>query len=150
MRELASRHSRSTLRSEADRLDWTAAQVARAYSGQQHVERVFRGLKGGDWLGWGPLHHWTDSKIRVHAFYCLLGVSLLQYLHQQAQAVWPSLTMEGLKHELGQIQRIDLLYPRLGEKGPPRVATVVSKQTLTQAALASALQLDELLKADRR
>ncbi len=84
----------------------------------------------------------------MHAFYCLLGVSLLQYLHQQARAVWPSLTMEGLKHELGQIQRIDLLYPRRGEKGPPRVATVMSKQTLTQAALASALQLDELLKAD--
>ena len=144
---LAERFGRTTL--VTNRLDWTAAQVARAYSGQQHVERVFRGLKGGDWLGWGPLHHWTDSKIRVHAFYCLLGVSLLQYLHQQAQAVWPSLTMEGLKHELGQIQRIDLLYPRLGAKGPPRVATVMSKQTLTQAALASALQLDELLKADR-
>ena len=98
------------------------------------------------WLGWGPLHHWTDSKIRVHAFYCLLGLSLLQYLHQQTRAVWPTLTMEGLKHELGQIQRIDLLYPPLGQKGPPRVATVTSKQTLTQAALASQLQLDELLK----
>ncbi len=82
----------------------------------------------------------------MHAFYCLLGLSLLQYLHQQTRAVWPTLTMEGLKHELGQIQRIDLLYPPLGQKGPPRVATVTSKQTLTQAALASQLQLDELLK----
>ena len=33
--------------------DWTAAEVATAYGGQQHVERVFRGLKGGHWLGWG-------------------------------------------------------------------------------------------------
>ena len=143
-RLLAERFGRTTL--VTNRLDWTPAQVAVAYNGQQHVERVFRGLKGGQWLGWGPLHHWTDSKIRVHAFYCLLGVSLLQYLHQKARAVWPTLTMEGLKHELGQIQCIDLLYPPLGEKGPPRVATVTSKQTLTQTALASELQLDELLK----
>ena len=72
-------------------------------------------------------------------------MSLLQYLHRQATAVWPHLTMEGLQHELGQIQRIDLLYPPLGEKGPPRVAAVTSKQSLTQAALASALHFDELL-----
>ncbi len=69
-----------------NRMDWSAEQVAAAYSGQQQVEQVFRGLKDGEWLGWGPMHHWTDSKIRVHAFYCMLGVSLLQYVHRQAQA----------------------------------------------------------------
>ena len=29
-------------------LDWTAEQVVAAYSGQQRIERVFRGLKDGD------------------------------------------------------------------------------------------------------
>jgi len=29
------------------------------------------------------MHHWTDSKIRVHAFYCMLSISLLQYVHRQ-------------------------------------------------------------------
>ncbi len=145
---MTERFGRTTL--VTNRLDWSAAEVATAYNGQQHVERVFRGLNGGDWLGCGPPHHWTDSKIRVHAFYCLLGVSLMQYLYQQAQAAWPLLTMEGLKHELGQIQRIDLLYPPLGAKGPPRVATITSKQTLTQAALVSELGLEKLLKTDGR
>jgi transposase len=51
-----------------NRMDWTAEQVALGYSAQQDVERVFRGLKDGDWLGWGPMHHWTDRKIRIHAF----------------------------------------------------------------------------------
>ena len=50
-----------------NRLDWSAEHVVAAYGGQQHVEQVFRGLKDGDWLGWGPMYHWTDSKIRVHA-----------------------------------------------------------------------------------
>jgi hypothetical protein len=57
--------------------DWTAEQIITAYSGQQHVEQVFRGLKDGEWLSWGPMVHWTDQKIRIHAFYCMLGVSLL-------------------------------------------------------------------------
>jgi hypothetical protein len=51
-----------------NRMDWTAEQVAAGYSGQQSIERVFRGLKDGEWLGWGPIHHWPDRKIRIHAF----------------------------------------------------------------------------------
>jgi hypothetical protein len=60
-----------------NRLDWTAEQVLAGYDGQQQVERVFRGLKDGDWLRWGPMYHWTDRKIHIHAFYCMLGISLL-------------------------------------------------------------------------
>jgi transposase len=67
-----------------NRMDWTAEQVVVGYAGQQQVERVFRGLKDGEWLAWGPMHHWTDRKIRIHAFYCMLGISLLQYVHRQA------------------------------------------------------------------
>lgn len=36
----------------------------------------------------GPMHHRTDRKIRIHAFYCMLGISLLQYIHKQSQAAW--------------------------------------------------------------
>jgi transposase len=88
-----------------NRMDWTAEQVAAGYSGQQSIERVFRGLKDGEWLGWGPMHHWTDRKIRVHAFYCMLGISLLQYVHKQAQTAWDGISMEQLLEELQQIQR---------------------------------------------
>ena len=124
--------------------DWTAEQVITGYSGQQHIEQVFRGLKDGDWLGWGPMHHWTDQKIRVHAFYCMLGISLLQYVKRQAQAAWPGLSTEQLLHELRQIQKYTLLYPPQGNKGPNRVATVLSKQSLTQQRLVQELGLDQL------
>lgn len=127
-----------------NRMDWTAEQVARGYSGQQEIERVFRGLKDGDWLGWGPMFHWTDRKIRIHAFYCMLGISLLQYIHKQSQAAWNGISMEQLLVELRHIQQFLLLYPPLGEKGPSRLATVLSKQTLPQQALAKTLGLDQL------
>jgi transposase len=127
-----------------NRMDWTAEQVAVGYSGQQEIERVFRGLKDGDWLGWGPMYHWTDRKIRIHAFYCMLGISLLQQLHKQAQSAWDGISIEQLVEELRQIQQFVLLYPPQGEKGPNRVATVLSKQTLTQQALSKTLGLDQL------
>jgi transposase len=128
-----------------NRLDWTAEQVVAGYSGQQQIEQVFRGLKDGDWLHWGPMFHWTDSKIRVHAFYCMLGISLLRYVRQQADTVWPGLSTEQLIEELRQIQQYLLLYPPQGDKGPNRVATVLSKQSLAQQALADVLHLEELL-----
>lgn len=132
-----------------NRLAWTAEQVIAGYDGQQHIEQVFRGLKDGDWLGWGPMYHWTDSKIRVHAFYCLLGLSLLQTVYREAQAAWPGLSMERLLDELGRIQEVVLLYPPQGETGAPRTATVLSTQTLPQQALVKTLGLDHLHQRSR-
>jgi transposase len=124
-----------------NRMDWSAEQVVAGYGGQQSIERVFRGLKDGQWLGWDPMYHWTDRKIRVHAFYCMLGISLLQYVHQQAKAAWADLSVEQLLDELGQIKQFALLYPPQGEKGPPRTAYVLSQQTLAQQALVKTLGL---------
>lgn len=139
---LANRLGRTVLLT--NRMDWTAEQVVAGYSGQQQIEQVFRGLKDGDWLGWGPMYHWTDSKIRVHAFYCMLGISMLKYIHKQSQAAWPGLSMENLLDELRQIQQFILLYPPQGEKGPHRAAVVLSKQTIPQQQLARVLGLDQL------
>jgi transposase len=142
LRLMAHRLGRTVLLT--NRMDWSAEEISAAYAGQQQVEQVFRGLKDGEWLGWGPMHHWTDSKIRVHAFYCMLGISLLQYVHRQAQVAWAGISMEQLLEELRQIQEFVLLYPPQGDKGPNRVATVLSKQTLPQLALAKTLGLEHL------
>ena len=131
-------------------MDWSAEQVVAGYAGQQQVERVFRGLKDGNWLGWGPMHHWTDRKIRIHAFYCMLGISLLQYVHKQAQNAWPDLSVERLLEELEQIKQFVLLYPPQGEKGPPRAAYVLSRQTLVQQALLKTLELEPLHRSTQR
>jgi hypothetical protein len=131
-----------------NRMDWAAQQVVEAYGGQQQMERVFRGLKEGDWLNWQPLYHWTDSKIRVHAFYCMLGISLLHYVHQQARQFWPQITLEKLEEELQQIQQFVLLYPPQGG-GPYRTATVVSSQSLIQKGLAESLGLEQLGRTPR-
>jgi len=126
------------------RTNWTPEQVVAGYGAQQQVEKVFRGLKDGNWLNWGPMYHWTDSKIRIHGFYCMLGISLLNYLHAQVQNVCPGITVEQLKDELQEITQCVLLYPPQGEKGPYRTAIVHSKQSLTQSMLAQAIALETL------
>ena len=146
-RLMAQRLGRTVLIS--NRLDWTPEQLVTAYSGQQHIEQVFRGLKDGDWLGWGPMHHWTDQKIRIHAFYCMLGISLLQYVRRQAEAAWPRLSTEQLLDQLRQILKYNLLYPPQGEKGPNRLATVLSKQSLIQQQIIKTLGLDQLCSTQR-
>ena len=138
------RFGRTTLLTS--RLDWSAAQVVAACDGQQHVERVFRDLKGGDMVGWGPMHHWTDTKIQVHAFCCLLGVSLLQHVRRQAEPAWPDLTSERLREELGGLEQYEVAYPPAKAGGAERIVTVASKRTLVQEALAGALGLDRLLE----
>jgi hypothetical protein len=52
--------------------------------------------------------------------------------------------MEKLIDELGQIQQYQLRYPAQRAKGPGRVATVVSKQSIPQHWLAETLGLDQL------
>ena len=67
-------------------------------------------------MGWDPPYtHWTDRKIRIHAFYSLLGIFLLHYVHRQAQAAWADLSVEQLLAELEQIKQFVLLYPPHGE-----------------------------------
>ncbi len=141
-RLLERRLGRTTLMTS--RMDWTAEQVVDGYLGQQRIEKVFRGLKGGDWLHWSPMYDWTDTKIRIHAFYCMLGISLLQSIHKKAEKACPGISMEKLIDELSQIQQFHLLYPAQGAKGPGRVATVLSKQSIPQHLLADTLGLDQL------
>ena len=135
---------------------WTEVTTAPAtiasvtVAGQQAIERVFRGLKDGDWLNWDPMHHWTDRKIRIHTFYCMLGISLLHQVHKQAQAAWADLSIEQLLEELQQIKQFVLLYPPQGEKGPARTAYVLSQQTLAQQALVKTLGLERLHRSTPR
>jgi len=69
---------------------------------------------------------------------------------QKGEAAWSGLSMEQLIEELKQIQQFALLYPPQGDKGPNRVATVLSKQTLAQQNLAEALGLNTLRSTPSR
>jgi transposase len=95
--------------------------VVAGYAGHQQVEESlsrFERRRLAQLERWSPMYHWTDRKIRIHAFYCLLGIFCLRYVHRQAKAARADHSVEKLIEELQQIQQFVLLHPRQGEKGP--------------------------------
>ena len=69
-----------------DRGDWPAGQVVWAYWGQAEAELVFRQLKAPEFLALRPQYHWTDQKIEVHSFCCVLGYLLGALVRRDALA----------------------------------------------------------------
>jgi transposase len=70
--------------------DWTTAQVVAGYRSQSEVETGFRQMKDPHVVSFGPMHHWTDSKIRVHVFYCVLALTIAHLMRREAVPIPPN------------------------------------------------------------
>src|ERR1022692_2530445 len=68
-----------------DRSEWSTAQIVEAYRGQSKVESAFRDLKDPRMLSTRPQFHWTDQKLHVHAFVCVMAYLLVTLLHRRAR-----------------------------------------------------------------
>ena len=64
--------------------DWPVAEVVAAYRSQSDAEFGFRQLKDPQVVSFSPMHHWTDSKIRVHVFYCVLALAVAHLMRRHA------------------------------------------------------------------
>lgn len=67
-----------------DRHDWNSAAIIQAYHGQSIIEGAFRNLKNPYHLALRPQYHWTDQKIAVHFFICVMGFLLAVLLRRIA------------------------------------------------------------------
>lgn len=132
-----------------NRTSWTAAQIIEAYHRQSVVEHEFRDIKNGGCCPWGPMFHWTDDKIRIHAFYTMLGMSLLNGLRLRLQQANLPLSREQLISELAGMQEIALAYPRPGARGSYPTAKIVTHETLDQKHIGVILKLDRLRTGGR-
>ena len=66
-----------------DRDDFSNEQIVTTYRSAWHIEASFRQMKDTDHLSVKPIFHWTDEKIRVHLFTCVLAVRLCSLLQQE-------------------------------------------------------------------
>lgn len=109
-----------------DRHDWPTQRIIQAYRGQYEVERVFRVLKNPFHCALRPQYHWTDQKIEVHAFCCVLGYLLARLLHLQAlQKSSFRGELPLLLDRLRQIRRAVVLESPLEGKEKPRLQTTL-------------------------
>jgi len=123
-----------------DHDDWTIAQVVAGYRSQNDVESGFRQLKDPHRVGFSPMHHWTDSKIRVHVFYCVLALAIAHLMRRQAHQAGLNLSVREVLTALAGIQETVLLYPT-GGRGRPRAQRILTDTDPTQQRLSELFNL---------
>jgi transposase len=124
-----------------DQASWSDAEIVRGYRGQHQVESAFRCLKSPHHVSLRPQHHWTDQKIRVHVFYCVLALLLCSLLRRQLHRHGIDRSIPGLLEDLGQIREVGILTPGRSEGEPPQLEVTLSQLTTEQRRLYDALDL---------
>jgi transposase len=132
-----------------DNADWSEEQIVLAYRSQYHIEDAFKQMKNPHFLGWSPMFHWTDSKIQVHAFYCVLALLLTSLLQRELARKGEPLSINRMLEELGGIRETLVVYPRRQGQRQASTATCLTHMTALQQRLFSLLGLQRFTSAPR-
>ncbi len=122
-----------------DHDDWPLHQVIDAYRSQEQLESGFRQAKDTHVVSFAPIRHFTDHKIRVHLFTCVLALALAHLMRRKAAQAGLSLSVPAMLAELDGIGETILLYQ--GERGRPRARHTITTMNATQQRLYTIFEL---------
>jgi transposase len=125
---------------------WPVADVVTAYRSQSDAEFGFRQLKDPQVVSFSPMHHWTDQKIRVHIFYCVLALAVAHLMRRHAAQAGLHLSVRELLNHLAGIGETVLLHHD-GGKGRPRAQRILTDMSDTQRRLFDLFDLDRYAPA---
>jgi transposase len=133
-----------------DRQDLTEEEIIFGYRGQHHVERAFRDMKDPYFISFSPPRHWTDQMLRVHAFYCVLALTLVSLLHRRAHQAGITVSQSSLMEQLKKIKEITNYHlaqspEKLHLGGHPRSERTLTRLDRQQKQLFRAFNLDRFL-----
>ena len=124
-----------------DRDDWTDEQIVLGYRSQYHVEEAFRCMKNPHFLTFRPTFHWTDQKLRVHAFYCVLALMILSILRRKLGQKGVHLSIPAMMQKLADIREVAVVYQSPQKSSKTLVRRKLSKQDQEQRVMLKALHL---------
>jgi transposase len=123
-----------------DNDSWSNDEIVLAYRGQFHIEEAFKTMKNPHFVSWSPMWHWTDHNIRVHAFYCVLALTLASLLQRELHSRGIEISIAKAIEELSGISEVALIKKKKKGKQPdPQI--VLSKMNAAQQQMFDALQL---------
>lgn len=123
-----------------DRDEWSVEDVVAGYRSQSEAEADFRQMKDRRVVSFSPMFHWSDQKIRVHVFYCVLALMAARLMRRETErAGWP-MSVRALLSSLAGIEETLLLYQ--GERGRPRARRMLTEMDATQEGLYELFGLD--------
>ena len=124
-----------------NREHWSTAEVVAAYRSQSDAEFGFRQLKDPHIVSFSPMHHWTDQKIRIHVFYCVLALAVAHLMRRTAAQAGLAMSVRELLDHLEGIGETVLLHHN-GAKGRPRAQRILTDMNDTQRRLYNMFNLD--------
>jgi len=108
-----------------DRQDLSAQRIVELYRQQAQIEALFRISKSRRPGLWWPAYHWTDTKLRVHALTCFVGLLLLQIVLKRLYEHHIAIGVEPLMEQLRGIQEALIIY---ADGASQRVLTELTPQ----------------------
>jgi len=128
-----------------DHLDWDPHKVVETYRSLADIEDTFKNMKNLHFLHWQPAYHWTNQKLRVHTFYCVLALLLASLARKVAHQIGVDLSLHALLKELTAIREVAVIYPQ-GTLAHRKDHLTLSRMNPRQRKLAVAFDIASLLK----
>jgi transposase len=130
--------------------EWSDEAIIAAYRAQSKGENGFRQMKDVEFASYSPAFHWTDQKLKVHAFYCTLALMIVSLIERQIHHA--GIEQDGLPlgaklamRLLSEIDEVTLIHPPAGgRQGRPRIHTTIAEMDDTQRQLYDTLALQPL------
>jgi len=123
-----------------DRFTWTTEEILEAYWGQSDIEKIFKDSKNGHHFSVQPQYHWTDSKVRVHTFCCLLGLLLTSILKKELSDSGIKMENKKIIDTLSGIREVYVLTPDKKSKNDFSVEKKLEQMSLIQQDIWSVLE----------
>jgi len=108
---------------------------------QSHIEDGFRAMKDPHHIALRPQYHWTDQKVRVHVFTCVLALLLLSLLRRELARRGFDFSIPRMLETLGNIREVVTLFPPQDQETEPTLRTSLTHMSPEQHALFKALGL---------
>ncbi|MBU2495654.1 MAG: IS1634 family transposase [Candidatus Omnitrophota bacterium] len=129
-----------------NRHDWATADIIKTYHGQSRIEQSFKNLKNPHHLALKPQYHWTNHKIRVHFFMCVLGYLLAAIVWRQAKNKTRFAgSLNTLLDTLNNV-RLGTLLEKTKSRGRVKTTYVIEETSDQEDQLLEALEIKDLHK----
>ena len=133
------------------RHDWSTEEIITTYHGQSFIEQAFKNLKNPYHLAIRPQFHWTDQKIRVHYFICVLGYLLATLLWNQArETINFTGTLDNFLDLLNNIRLVTMLEQTPKKRGRIRATYKLEEASGEEKLLIKQFDLEKHHKVKNR
>jgi len=121
--------------------EWASDAIIQAYHGQSFIEKSFRNMKNPYHFAVRPQYHWTNQKISVHFFMCVLGYLMATLVMKKIMNKTDFRgSMDTLFDELNNI-RLATILEESNTPGPIKTIYKLEALDIQQNKFLSALEL---------